>query len=1253
MLTPSSRLFDSTAVSGSDPGLPASSAVLASSPGCNNVGTMEAADPLTTVVQLQPALISRPGPVRAAGKVVFQPALSGKYVTHSVSSTSDSFFGCSTVAQTINYYPLSEMTPGCSTKSTTAALAGVLVMLPPAEFTHCRNSASIRFSPQTKSSTVTAGSPGCNNVGTMEATDPLTTVAQLQPALISRPGPVRVAGEVVFQPALSGKYGTQSNSSTSDPLSGCSTVAQPTSSCPDLVATVSAGPVSTFHTVGVSPMSSVSNHQVSSRAVSVGTPQATVFGIASGNDNSSTDNRYRSSTTDDPSFLCIYYQNVRGLRTKTTILKQRLASCEYDIVVLTETWLRSDINNAELSSDYSLFRCDRSESTSNFSRGGGVVVAVKHGFQCFEVSLVDVSQLEQTVVCIKLPDRSLYIVGIYLPPNSDTLLYRKHSDAVQRVIDSSSDKDTIILLGDYNLPFLLWSFDDDINGYLPSNASSEQEVALTESISACGLVQINSVVNRNNRILDLVFTSSADTIEISQPTLPLLPTDDHHPPLLLQIDVSCLVLIPADPQLDVPDFDFRLCDFNSLNHVLASIDWDQYLHGHSVDENVLLFYDKLYGILHFMAPRRRRVIHDVHRKPWWNTELRNLRNRLRKTRKRYLARKTAENKSLLIFAETAYNERLNASFRNYLDNLQSNMKKNPSMFWKFIKAQKSNSQIPNSVSYGDTRATSPTEAANLFATFFQSVYNRTPPQPYPGCFQSVPTHDIHLSHLQFSQHEVMKVLSELDVSKGSGIDGLTPCFWKNCAESLAGPVTLLFNESLTEKTFPEIWKMATMIPIHKSGNVRLVDNYRGISILCCLGKVLESLVHKTLLFAAKSVISDHQHGFVPQRSTTTNMLCFSNVLFREVERRNQVDTIYVDFSKAFDTVPHQYAVEKLRHMGFPDWIMDWISSYLTDRKAFVLVNSSRSMTFNVPSGVPQGSVLGPLLFVLYINDLCRSISSGKLLFADDLKMFRVINSTLDCIALQTDINTLIRWCVENGMSVNIRKCKIISFYRCLSPIINDYAITGQTLERVQSIRDLGVIMESKLRFNEHISCVTAKAFAVLGFIRRNAVHFTDIYALKALFCTLVRSILEYAAPVWAPHHASQIVQIERVQKSFIRFALRRLPWNDPVNLPNYPARCQLVDLELLSARRLKLQRLIIFDILRGNVDCSELLVDIQLYAPNRQLRNSVLIAIPAHRTSYGYNSPFSSCLRNFNSVCDLFDFNMSKECFKARIRYTN
>lgn len=249
----------------------------------------------------------------------------------------------------------------------------------------------------------------------------------------------------------------------------------------------------------------------------------------------------------------------------------------------------------------------------------------------------------------------------------------------------------------------------------------------------------------------------------------------------------------------------------------------------------------------------------------------------------------------------------------------------------------------------------------------------------------------------------------------------------------------------------------------------------------------------------------------------------------------------MDLSKAFDKVPHALLLEKLRRYGLPEWIVRWIQSYLADRKAFVKVRCTSSHLLAIPSGVPQGSVIGPLLFILFVNDLCSVLESDKLMYADDLKVFRSVSSPLDSCALQQDIDRLLRWCTANGMEVNVQKCKIISFTRKRTPLLSSYRIGQNELERVNTIKDLGVTIDSKACFNEHIALTTAKAFATLGFLRRNAADFVDLFALKTIYCSLVRSQLEYAVQVWAPYYAVQAERIERIQRAFTRFAVRRLP----------------------------------------------------------------------------------------------------------------
>lgn len=440
-----------------------------------------------------------------------------------------------------------------------------------------------------------------------------------------------------------------------------------------------------------------------------------------------------------------------------------------------------------------------------------------------------------------------------------------------------------------------------------------------------------------------------------------------------------------------------------------------------------------------------------------------------------------------------------------------------------------------------------------------------------------------------------------------------------------------------------------MVPVHKSGSTHKVENYRGISILNCLAKLLERFVYDLIKSTTDHIVSECQHGFVGKRSTVTNMMVFVPFVSQSLTERYQVDAIYIDFAKAFDRLSHDIIVSKMHHLGFPLWLCTWLRSYLVDRKAFVKCGTVSSDTFAIKSGVPQGSHLGPLLFTLSINDICVIIRSEKILFADDLKIYRKIKDSVDCVALQNDLQSLNEWCKVNRMQVNVKKTKVISFYRSEGTTIHQYTLESTVIDRVTSIRDLGIIVDKSLTFKEHLSVTISKAITTLGFIIRNTKDFDDVYVLKTLYCSLVRSILEYAIQIWAPRQIGELRLLESVQKRFLRYALRSLPWNDPIRLPPYLSRCQLIRLESLGGRSEMLRRLFIFDLLQGNINCSSLLAAVPIHAPTRSLREFEFLRIPnyGHRTFF---NPFVECCRLFNDVYYVFDFNVSKTMFKDRIR---
>lgn len=271
-------------------------------------------------------------------------------------------------------------------------------------------------------------------------------------------------------------------------------------------------------------------------------------------------------------------------------------------------------------------------------------------------------------------------------------------------------------------------------------------------------------------------------------------------------------------------------------------------------------------------------------------------------------------------------------------------------------------------------------------------------------------------------------------------------------------------------------------------------------------------------------------------------------------------------------------------------------------------------------------------------------------YAYDLKVYVVVRSVADCLELQKWINVFCDWCERNRLSVSVEKCAVISFSRKKTPILYNYSIDRENIQRVMVVKDLGVLLDSGLTFQNHYGSIIAKANKNLGFIMRIAKEFRDPYCLRALFYSLVRSILETAAVVWSPYTDIWSTRIESVQRKFIRFALRNLPWTDPVALPPYESRCKLLDMDTLAKRRDDMRAVFIGKLLHGIIDAPNVLGKINVNATSRVLRATNFLRLPYHRTSYGQNEPICAMCNIFNSVFHLFDFNVSCEVFKCRLR---
>lgn len=480
-----------------------------------------------------------------------------------------------------------------------------------------------------------------------------------------------------------------------------------------------------------------------------------------------------------------------------------------------------------------------------------------------------------------------------------------------------------------------------------------------------------------------------------------------------------------------------------------------------------------------------------------------------------------------------------------------------------------------------------------------------------------------------------------------GADGIPAFFLKNCAKSLCYPLYCIFNQSLSQGIFLSEWKISYLVPIHKSGPKNKIENYRGISKLSAIPKLFENLVKNKLEFITREHISDRQHGFVSGRSTITNLALFSNYVLNSFESKNQVDAIYTDFSKAFDSVDHSTLIHKLKLYGLHSTLLDWLSSYLMGRSQKVIINNTFSRSIQCSSGVPQGSHLGPLLFNIFINDITTVIKySQYLLYADDLKLFLKINCLHDCKLLQDDLNHVSEWCKLNCLKLNIKKCNAISFYRSYIHISFDYTIDSNVLSCVENIKDLGVILDKNYSFKSHMDYVIGRANSTVGFIKRNCVDFSDPYALLCLYISLVRSILEYADVIWNPGFKTCSDRLEKVQRRFTRFIFYKMKWT---SIPDYKARCLFLGIKSLESRRKIHGIMLVRDILCYHVRCPSLLLIVPIYVPSRALRGRKFLFESFHRTSYGINEPICRSIRQFNEVCQFIELSNSRDLFKANL----
>lgn len=613
-----------------------------------------------------------------------------------------------------------------------------------------------------------------------------------------------------------------------------------------------------------------------------------------------------------------------------------------------------------------------------------------------------------------------------------------------------------------------------------------------------------------------------------------------------------------------------------ITNAIREKDWE-YLNNMETDDAYNEFTIEVNKLLDNYAPEKTTVIQPkyVIREKWMTRGLMRSSNTLNK-----LYRKCCKKPKIhptyvkYITYRNCYNKLKYVAKTKYYSELFYRYKNNIKETWKVLKTlishKNDKSFIPVTFKHNNEMISNPDNIANLFCQYFSNVgleYANLIPKSHRSYSDYVAMNrHRNPNTLYFSPtdpNEIIKIIKSLKSTKSCGNDNISSLILKQAQNSISVPLSILINKSLSTGTFPDTLKIAKVIPIYKSKDRDNIANYRPISLLSSLSKVLEKVVHKRLYYFIEinDIFNENQYGFRPKHSTVNAVTHFVNDTIKSLENKETTLSVFLDLSKAFDTIDHNILLKKLEFYGVRGLPLKWFTTYLNNRKQFVQYNKSRSETLNINCGVPQGSVLGPLLFIIYTNDLPNCLTKTKsILFADDTTIYASSRNIIDLYAnMNNDLSKLNDWFRANKLSLNVNKTNYLLFTNSqinYSGMLN-IKINNEIIKCKSCVKFLGIFIDDRLHWHEHINSCKSKLISSLYAINKIK-HLVPENTLKALYYTLVYPHLTYGITLWGSTYNVHINKLRVMQNKIIR-AMLNANFTDP-SKPLY-AKLQILRLD--------------------------------------------------------------------------------------------
>ena len=809
--------------------------------------------------------------------------------------------------------------------------------------------------------------------------------------------------------------------------------------------------------------------------------------------------------------LSVCHLNIRSLNISKLRAIRTAFQDLYDVITISETFLNADNQSVyKLPGYHDMLHRDRPAA------GGGLAVFIRESIGFKRLYELECPNIEVMWFRLNSAQGKIMLCNVYRPPQSANF-WNFFDLNLDRVKDDYNAR-YILILGDLNADFNT------------PNGKHLVDLCANHNLT-CHIDEPTRITATTSACLDQIISNMPNFVT-STSVMPPVSTNDH-----CTVAVNLGLKIACEPAYQRHIWQYKQGDYPGFRQALSSADWDNCFND-DVDESCTKWTETFLNTARAFIPNKCVTIRP-NDQPWYTNELRLLKRKVKRLFHKAKKTRSVENWERYKVCRNEYQSKLDEAELSFKTSQAESLtnSRNSKQWWGTVNkllGKGGNDSYPAMKSaLGDSFVTENKAKADLFNSFFLSHSNIDTTNANLPDTENEPAYI--LNDIVVTEPEVLDLIKCIDPSKATGPDGISPRLLKEAGMSIVPSLTRLFNLSLSTAKVPSNWKKANVIPIHKKDEKNLTNNYRPISLLSVVSKLLERVVFKHVFnfLNEHELLTKFQSGFIPGDSTVNQLAFLYHTFCKAIDHKKDVRIVFCDISKAFDRVWHDGLIFKLGNIGIRGVLLDWFRDYLHNRLQSVLIRGQQSDWGRIKAGVPQGSVLGPLLFLIYIDDLVNGIQSNIRLFADDTTLYITVDDPdTACAQLNGDLDSIRMWADQWLVDFNPAKTKTMT--------ISNKAVqhpplyfNNTELKDVAEHKHLGLTLTDNLSWSAHVKGIVQSASKMCDVLKQFK-YKVDRQSLEAMYFTFIRPKLEYACQVWDDCSIQDKQALENVQLNAAR-----------------------------------------------------------------------------------------------------------------------